>query len=168
MCAKSREILLVCGMGCPKWPMVEPPWGVLGPIQQVGRRCGEYPLVQDTVSSPLNRSSSWGHSSILPNYSSSSVAGLEKLVQQIFPSSILRIAEVNPNSLHVVYPRSPFKVPTFINALLFLCHSPSLKLFPSGNVLLHPSSNAGLHSRYLLHPSSNAGLYIRAPTPKYI
>ena len=32
--------------------------GVLGPIQLIGRRRGEYPLVQDTVSSPLNRSSS--------------------------------------------------------------------------------------------------------------
>ena len=28
--------------------------GVLGPIQLIGRRCDEYPLVQDTVSSPLN------------------------------------------------------------------------------------------------------------------
>ena len=34
--------------------------GVLGPIQLIGRRRGEYPLVQDTVSSPLNRSSSLG------------------------------------------------------------------------------------------------------------
>ena len=32
--------------------------GVLGPIQLIGRRRDEYPLVQDTVSSPLNRSSS--------------------------------------------------------------------------------------------------------------
>ena len=51
--------------------------GVLGPIQLIRRRCGEYPLVQDTVSSPLNRSSSWGGSSILPNCSLPSVVGLE-------------------------------------------------------------------------------------------
>ena len=51
--------------------------GVLSPIQLIGRRCDEYPLVQDTVSSPLNWSSSWGRSSILPNYSSSSVVGPE-------------------------------------------------------------------------------------------
>ena len=51
--------------------------GVLGPIQLHRRRRGEYPLVQDTVSSTLNRSSSWGRSSILPNCSSPSVVGLE-------------------------------------------------------------------------------------------
>ena len=51
--------------------------GVLGPIQLIGRRRGEYPLAQDTDSSPLNRSSSYGRSSILPNCSSSSVVGLE-------------------------------------------------------------------------------------------
>ena len=51
--------------------------GVLGPIQLIGRRRGEYPLVQDTVSSPLNQSSCWGHSSILPNCSLSSVVGFE-------------------------------------------------------------------------------------------
>ena len=27
---------------------------VLGPIQLFGRRCDEYPVVQDTISSPLN------------------------------------------------------------------------------------------------------------------
>ena len=47
------------------------------PDPQVGRQHDEYPLVQDIVSSPLNRSSSWGRSSILPNCSSSSVVGLE-------------------------------------------------------------------------------------------
>ena len=57
-------------------------------------------------------------------------------------------------------------------------------MFPGGSVLLRPSSNARLHSRYLLrpstnarplpssntgmYPSSNAGLCIQAPTPKYI
>ena len=46
----------------------------------------------------------------------------------------------------------------FINALLFLCHTSGLKLFPGGSVLLRPSYNAGLHSRYLLQPSTNAGL----------
>ena len=87
-------------------------------------------------------------------------------------------------SLHIGYPRSPFKFPAFINALLFLCHASGLKLFPGGNVLLRPSSNAGLHSRYLLQPSTNAGLLpssntglcirapttdcIRAPTPDYV
>ena len=91
---------------------------------------------------------------------------------------------MHSTSLHVGYPRSPFKFPAFINALLFLCHTSGLKLFPGGNVLLRLSSNAGLHSRYLLqpstnagpvpgssagmYPSSNAGLYIRVPTPKYI
>ena len=76
-------------------------------------------------------------------------------------------------SLHVGYPSIPFKFSAFINALLFLCHNSGLKLFLGGNVLLRPSSNAGLHSRYLLQPStnagllpsSNAGLCIRAPTP---
>ena len=74
--------------------------------------------------------------------------------------------------------------PAFPNALLFLCHTSGLKLFPGGSVLLHLSSNAGLHSRYLLqpstnagplpssnvgmYPSSNAGLCTRAPTPDYI
>ena len=91
---------------------------------------------------------------------------------------------MHSTSLHVGYPRSPFKFPAFINALLFLCHTSGLKLFPGGSVLLRPSSNAGLHSRYLLqpstnagplpsssagmYPSSNAGLCIRAPTPDYI
>ena len=51
--------------------------GVLGPIKLIERRHGEYPLVHNTVSSPLNRSSSWGRPSILPNCSSSSVVGLE-------------------------------------------------------------------------------------------
>ena len=60
-------------------------------------------------------------------------------------------------SLHVGYLRSPFKFPAFINALLFLCHASGSKLFPGGNVLLRPSSYAGLHSRYLLRPSTNAG-----------
>ena len=79
-------------------------------------------------------------------------------------------------SLHVGYPRSPFKFLAFINALLFLCHASGLKLFPGGNVLLRPSSNAGLHLTYLLQlstnagllPRSNAGLCIRAPTPDCI
>ena len=83
---------------------------------------------------------------------------------------------MHSTSLHVGYPRSPFKFPAFINALLFLCHTSGLKLFPGGSVLLRPSSNAGLHSRYLLQPStnagllpsSNAGLCIRAPTPDCI
>ena len=91
---------------------------------------------------------------------------------------------MHSTSLHVGYPRSPFKFPAFINALLFLCHTSGLKLFPGGSVLLRPSSNAGLHSRYLLqpstnagplpssnagmYPSSNAGLCIRAPTPDCI
>ena len=61
-------------------------------------------------------------------------------------------------SLYAGYPRSPFKFPAFINALLFLCHTSGLKLFPGGSVLLRPSSNAGLHSRYLLQPSTNVGL----------
>src|SRR3954464_9894254 len=96
----------------------------------------------------------------------------------------MRIAKVNLKSLYVGYPWSPFKFPAFINALLFLCHSSGLKLFPGGSVLLRPSSNTGLHSRYLLqpstnagplpnsnarmYPSSNAGLFIRAPTPDFI
>ena len=75
--------------------------------------------------------------------------------------------------LHAGYPRSPFKFLAFTNALLFLCHTSGLKLFPGGSVLLRPSSNAGLHSRYLLQRSTNAGLLpsfiaglcIRAPTP---
>ena len=91
---------------------------------------------------------------------------------------------MHSTSLHVGYPRSPFKFPAFINALLFLCHTSGLKLFPGGSVLLRPSSNAGLHSRYLLqpstnagplpssstgmYPSSNTGLCIRAPTPDCI
>src|SRR4051812_15778958 len=91
---------------------------------------------------------------------------------------------MHSTSLHVGYPRSPFKFPAFINALLFLCHTSGLKLFPGGSVLLRPSSKAGLHSRYLLqpstnagllpnsnvgmYPSSNAGLCIRAPTPDCI
>ena len=83
---------------------------------------------------------------------------------------------MHSTSLHVGYPRSPFKFPAFINALLFLCHTSGLKLFPGGSVLLRPSSNAGLHSRYLLQPStnvgllpsSNAGLCIRAPMPDCI
>ena len=87
---------------------------------------------------------------------------------------------MHSTSLYVAYPRSPLKFPAFINALLFLCHTSGLKLFPGGSVLLRPCSNAGLHSRYLLQPStnagplpsssagmypgSNAGLCIRAPT----
>ena len=51
--------------------------GVLGPMQLIGRQRYEYPLVQDTVSSPLNRSSSWGRSSVLLNCSSSLVIGPE-------------------------------------------------------------------------------------------
>ena len=65
---------------------------------------------------------------------------------------------MHSTSLHVGYPRSPFNFPAFINALLFLCHTPGLKLFPGGSVLLRPSSYAGLHSRYLLQPSTNARL----------
>ena len=64
---------------------------------------------------------------------------------------------MHSTSLHIVYPRSPFKFPAFINALLFLCHTSGLKLFPGGSVLLRPSSNAGLHLRYLLRPNTNAG-----------
>ena len=92
--------------------------------------------------------------------------------------------EVNLKSLYVGYPRSPFKFPAFINALLFLCHTSGSELFLGGSVLLRPSSNAGLHSMYLLQPSTNAGLLpgsnagmypssndglcIRAPTPDCI
>ena len=65
---------------------------------------------------------------------------------------------MHSTSLHLGYPRSPFKFPAFINALLFLCHTSGSELFPGGSVLLHPSSNVGLHSRYLLQPSTNAGL----------
>ena len=80
---------------------------------------------------------------------------------------------MHSTSLRVGHPRIPFKFTAFLNALLFLCHASGLKLFPGGNVLLRPSFNAGLHSRYLLQPStnagllpsSNAGLCIRAPTP---
>ena len=83
---------------------------------------------------------------------------------------------MHSTSLRVGYPRSPFKFTAFINALLFLCHASGLKLFPGGNVLLRPRSNAELHLRYLLQlstnagllPSSNAGLCIRAPTPDYV
>ena len=69
---------------------------------------------------------------------------------------------MHSTGLHVGYPRSPFKFPAFINALLFLCHTLGLKLFPGGSVLLRPSSNAGLHL------SSNAGLCIRALTLDYV
>ena len=78
----------------------------------------------------------------------------------------------------------PLNFSAFINALLFLCHTSGLKLFLGGRVLLRPSSNTGLHSRYLLqpstnagplpsssagmYPSSNAGLCTRAPTPDCI
>ena len=141
--------------------------GILGPIQLIGRRRGEYPLVQDTVSSPLNRSSSWGRSSILLNCSSSSVVGLENWFNKSSLSSILRIAEMHSTSLHVGYPRSPFKFPAFTNALLFLCHTSGLKLFPGGSVLLRPSSNAGLHSRYLLQTSTNAGLLLSSNAGMY-
>ena len=65
---------------------------------------------------------------------------------------------MHSTSLHVGYPRSPFKFPAFINVLLFLCHTSGLKLFPGGSVLLRPSSNARLNLRYLLQPSTNAGL----------
>ena len=99
---------------------------------------------------------------------------------------------MHSTSLHVGYPRSPFKFTAFINALLFLCHTSGLKLFLGGSVLLRLSSNARLHSRYLLQPSTNAGLLpsfnagmypssnavlcirsptpdcIRAPTPDYV
>ena len=120
----------------------------------------------------------------LPNCSSSSVVGLENWFNKSSLSSILRIAEMHLTSLHVGYPRSPFKFPAFTNALLFLCHTSGLKLFPGGSILLRPSSNVGLYSRYLLQPSTNAGplpssnvgmypsssaeLYIRAPTPDCI
>ena len=91
---------------------------------------------------------------------------------------------MHSTSLYVGYPRSPFKFPGFINALLFLCHTSGLKLFPGGSVLLRPCSNVGLHLRYLLQPStnagplpssntkmyprSNAGLCVRAPMPDYV
>ena len=65
---------------------------------------------------------------------------------------------MHSTSLCVGHPRIPFKFTAFINALLFLCHASGLKLFPGGNVLLHPSSNAGLYLRYLLQPSTNVGL----------
>ena len=74
---------------------------------------------------------------------------------------------MHSTSLHVGYPRSPFKFLAFINALLFLCHTSGLKLFPGGSVLLRPSSNAGLHSMYLLQPSPMLDCF-RAPTPKCI
>src|SRR4051812_6605788 len=51
--------------------------GVLDPIHLVGRRHGEYPLIQDTISRPLNRSSSWVRSLVLPNRSSSLVVVLK-------------------------------------------------------------------------------------------
>ena len=64
---------------------------------------------------------------------------------------------MHSTSLYAGYPRSPFKFPAFINALLFLCHTSGSKLFPGCSVLLRPSSNPGLYSRYLLQPSTNAG-----------
>ena len=68
---------------------------------------------------------------------------------------------MNPKGLHIGYPRSPFKFSAFINALFlfFYATTSGLKLFPCGGVLLHLSSNAGLHSRYLLQRSTNTGLY---------
>src|SRR3954468_2343994 len=79
---------------------------------------------------------------------------------------------------------APFSFRPLSMPCLFLCHTSGLKLFPGGSVLLRPSSNAGLHSRYPLQPStnagplpssnagmcpsSNAGLCIRAPTPDCI
>ena len=57
---------------------------------------------------------------------------------------------MHSTSLHVGYPRIPFKFRAFINALLFSCHTSGLKLFPGGSVLLRPRSNAGLHLRYPL------------------
>ena len=74
---------------------------------------------------------------------------------------------MHSTSLHIGYPRSPFKFSGFINALLFLCHTSGLKLFPGGNVLLRPRSNAGLHSRYLLQPSTNAGLLLSSNAEMY-
>ena len=70
-------------------------------------------------------------------------------------------------SLYVGYPRGPFKFPAFINALLFLCHTSGLKLFPGGSALLRPSSNAELHSRYFLQPSTNAELLLSSNTGIY-
>ena len=90
---------------------------------------------------------------------------------------------MHSTSLHIGYPRSPFKFPAFTNALLFLCHTSGLKLFPGGSILLRLSSKAGQHSRYLLQPSTNVGLLpssntemypsskpdcVQAPTPDYI
>ena len=49
---------------------------------------------------------------------------------------------MNSKSLYVGYPRSPFKLSAFINALLFLCRTLGLKCFLCGYVLSRPSSNA--------------------------
>ena len=70
---------------------------------------------------------------------------------------------MHSTSLYTRYPRSPFKFLAFINALLFLCHTSGLKLFPGGSVLLRPSSNAGLEhlQERLLGELDLAGVAIR-------
>ena len=74
---------------------------------------------------------------------------------------------MHSTSLHVGYPRSPFKFPAFINALLFLCHTSGSELFPGGSVLLRPSPNAGLYSRYLLQLGTNIGLHLSSNVGLY-
>ena len=89
-------------------------------------------------------------------------------------SSILRIAEMHSTSLHVGIRGAPLSFRPLLMPCLFLCHTSGLKLFPGGRILLRPSSNAGLHSRYLLQPSTNdrfpalAPECIRAPTLDYV
>src|SRR4051812_37641384 len=92
--------------------------GILGPIQLIGRRRSEYPLVQDTVSSPLNRSSSWGRSSILLNYSSSSVVGLENWFNE---SSHLR-SSGSPKCIRRVYTLGIRGAPLSLRPLSMPCY----------------------------------------------
>jgi hypothetical protein len=130
--------------------------GVLGPTHLVGRRCDEYPLVQDTISSPLNRSSNWRRSSVLPNYSSSSAIGLENWFYKSSHLRSLRITEVYPKSSHVGHPRSPFKFSAFIDALLFLRRT-------SGKVF--PVRRCPLASELERRTTSEVSFCSRAPTP---
>ena len=69
----------------------------------------------------------------------------------------MRTAELNLKSSHVGHPRRPSSFRPLSMPCNFLRHTLGLKSFPCGGVLLHSSSNAGLHSRYLLQPSTNAG-----------
>ena len=91
---------------------------------------------------------------------------------------------MHSTGLHVGYPRSPFKFPAFINALLFLCHTSGFEVVPGRQCPLASElqrrtafevSFAAEHQRRTAFRAPTPECirapmpdYVQAPTPDYV